>query len=121
MELEVLSNIKLDTWYKCRGSFGFVYIRDMQPIYDYSGWIVKYMWIGEMSREGRNSLYCETSEFTTGSMFHHSLYKIMRPDLIPPDDVIAKCKLLLKYYNDEYIIIYPGVRKRGQMHPWQHI
>jgi hypothetical protein len=112
-------NIEVGVWYKHLGDFAFIYVYEKDETYDYKEWIAKYIWIGEMeNRKGGNTLFCEKSEFTTGSEFHRSLYKITRPDLIPPPDVMAKISLILDR-EDQYTILYPGYRKPGQIHPWK--
>lgn len=110
--------LELETWYKHLGDFAFIYVYSMEPTYDYKENIVGYIWIGEMEKNGKNTIFCEKSEFTTDSEFHRSLYKIERPDLIPPPDVMAKISLILDK-DDQYMDLYLGRRKPGQTHPWR--
>lgn len=113
-----MCEIEVGKWYKHRGSFDFIYIIKKEDVYDYSGYIVWYLWIGELEKNNRKSMFAERSEFTTGSEFHSSLYLITIHDLIPPADVMAKCKLLM-IGEEEYVDLYPGQRKPDQIHPWR--
>lgn len=110
--------LEIGKWYKHRGDFAFVYIQSMNETYDGKHHIVKYMWIGELQKKDGKSMFVETSEFTTASDFHKSLYLIKRPDLIPPPNIVAKCKLLIKGNND-YADLYPNKREPNQVHPWK--
>lgn len=113
-----LNDVEVGVWYKHRGNFAFIYIYKKEQTYDYKNWIANYVWLGEMkNNDGTKSIFAETSEFTTGSEFHRSLYKITRPNLIPPPDIMAKLLLILNC-KDGYTVIYPGQRKPGQIHPW---